>query len=706
MTPDVESPPRSAESWLAEIKLAETTFEKWVTRGEKIIRRYRDERGQAEYVERRYNILWSNIQTLKPAVYSRRPKPEVSRRFKDSDPVGRVASQILERALDFESEHYNDVHSAISHALMDRFLPGRGVAWIRYDPTIEREEVTLENEPDSDPESEGEGYERVSAEYSPVEYIHWKDFLLSPARTWEEVRWVARVAYMSREKGKERFGADFDRVPLGEYPMGMSEDEAAKHPEWKQAKVYEIWCKESKSVYWLAKGYPELLDHKDDPLELEGFYPCPKPLFASLSTDTLIPVPDYAQYQDQAEEIDQITQRIKLLTDACKVVGLYNSSEKELAGMLASQENRMIPVDSWGAFVERGGIKGNVEWMPIEVIAEVLERLYNAREQLKQAVYEITGLSDILRGASKAEETATAQQIKANYGGLRLKELQNDVARFASDLFRMKAEIMCARYQPDRLLKMSGVESIVTDADVASQVAPIAQQAQQQMQGIPPAMQAAAQQQVQAMIQQATKQAKAMLVQQAVALLQDEPARNFRIEVNSDSFVELDEQAEKESRVEFMQGMGQFASSLLPITQAFPEMSSVVGEMLLFAARGFRAGRGLESTLEEAIEKLRNKPPPGPPPELAIKQQEAQLKEQQAQRDDAREDRRMAMEQQQAERESQMETQRFLREMQQDQEQFRQTMQQQWQEFVAGMQMKRAEHAQNMARAQESGASE
>ena len=95
-------------------------FKKWEARTTKIIRRYRDDQGTGTGMANeaaRFNILWSNVQTLIPAVYARMPKADVSRRFGDNDPVGRVASLLIERALDYEIEHYPDFRSSMRHAV-------------------------------------------------------------------------------------------------------------------------------------------------------------------------------------------------------------------------------------------------------------------------------------------------------------------------------------------------------------------------------------------------------------------------------------------------------------------------------------------------------------------------------------------------------------------------------------------------------------
>lgn len=557
-----------ARRWSADLELSKKSEKDFIAAGQKIIKRYRDQRGIADS-SRKYNILWSNVQTLAPAVYSKRPKAEVSRRFKDADPVGRCASEVLERALQFEIDHYGDFDSAMRNAVLDRLLPGRGVAWIRFEPAEGQEAQVTD---DSSAKSMG------AYECSPVDYVYWEDFRTSPARTWEEVTWVARLVYMTRDEGMKRFGDIFKDVPLSHEPIGIDEMKSnGASPEeldrMKKAKVWEIWDKGDKAVYWHAEGAQQILDVRPDPLELEGFFPCPRPLYASLTTDTLIPVADFRQYQDQAREMDEITARIALLVKAVKVVGVYDASHEGVQRMLTEGvDNTLIPVSSWAMFAERGGLKGAVDFLPVDAVLQALTALYQARDQSKQVIYEITGLSDIIRGSSVASETATAQQIKSQFASLRLKHIQMDVARMASDLLRMKAQIMCSLYRPEVLVAMSSMD---TSKD-------------------------------------------AQYLPQAVELLRNDVVRAFRISVASDSMVELDEAQEKADRLEFLTAAGGFIREAV---QAPPTLAPLLGEMLMFGVRSFKAGQGMEASLEQFIAASAEKakqPPAEPPPDPAM----------------------------------------------------------------------------------------
>jgi hypothetical protein len=587
--------------WHDQIEAAQKVFEKWEKRGHKIIKRYRDERDAVEMPRVRYNILWSNIQVLFPALYGRQAKPEVSRRYMDQDPVGRLASTMLERVMEYETLQFGDFDQAMRGVVEDRLLPGRGTAWIRYEPVIVNEQPEV-SEAAVDVEEPGEAQiyntqeeptERIDAAHSPIDYVYWTDFLHSPARTWDEVWWVARAVYMTKDEGIERFGDVFKNVGLdsSNTDMDAKNPMTARNTYDKKAKVFEIWNKRTGKVCWVAKGYPQALDERDDPLELEEFFPCPRPLMATTTTGTMIPVPDYAEYEDQAQELDNLTQRIYLLTKACKAVGVFNAEFKELGRLFTEGvDNKLFPVTSWAAMSEKGGLKGAIDMMDTTTIIVTLRELYAAREQVKQAIYEIMGISDILRGASKAQETLGAQQLKANFGSLRMRSSQGDVARFASDIFKLKAQVICKFYPPELIVQMSGVMDT-----------PDGQNPQ--------------------------------LLQAAVQMLSNSTIRDFHIAVEADSLAQIDEQAEKQGAQEAIQAIGLFLREAIPMISQAPETLPMASEMLLFLVRRFRAGRGLESAVERAMKALEEKAAmakqqqPGPSPEMMQLQADQQAEQ-------------------------------------------------------------------------------
>ena len=147
--------------WDAELRSYERLSENWRKDAGHIEDRYQLQ-GEGESAGRyqhtfiggdkpKFNILWSNIQTMLPALFSKEPTPVVERRHKDPDPIGRIAAQILERALMTEMED-DDLPQVGERAVLDNLIAGRGTLWVRYDADISRTEVRrLLNQPGGDP---------------------------------------------------------------------------------------------------------------------------------------------------------------------------------------------------------------------------------------------------------------------------------------------------------------------------------------------------------------------------------------------------------------------------------------------------------------------------------------------------------------------------------------------------------------------------
>ena len=133
---DAEDKPKSSKYWLMEIGLAEKEEKNWRDEGDRIVKRYRDEK---DHSDRRFNILWSNTETLKPALYARTAKPDVRRRYGDADPTGRQVSELIERALAYSVDQY-DIDPVMESVVEDQLLPGRGLARVVYEANVDETE--------------------------------------------------------------------------------------------------------------------------------------------------------------------------------------------------------------------------------------------------------------------------------------------------------------------------------------------------------------------------------------------------------------------------------------------------------------------------------------------------------------------------------------------------------------------------------------
>ena len=659
------------QDWYNTIGQYERTFKEWEGRADKIVKRYRDDSRTRNNPNAKFNILWSNVQTITPAIFARLPRPDVSRRFRDNDPIGRVASMMLERALDYEITHYGDYKSAMNQSVNDRLLGGRGTSWVRYEPHIVGSEADgmpedgLEITEDIDEaETEGgmyrEDQERIEYECAPVDYVHWRDFGLTVARTWEEVTAVWRKVYLGRPALVERFGEELGgRIPLDTKPETSKSFSEKMGEGAKEACIYEIWDKTSGEVIWLSKSMGEILDTRADPLKLENFWPCPKPLFSTLTTDSLVPIPDFVLYQDQARQLDTLADRIDGFIQALKVRGVYDASEPSLARLFSEGENNsLLPVKNWNAFAEKQGMQGAINLVDIAPIAQALTMSYQAMDQVKGQIYEIMGIADIQRGQTDPNETLGAQVIKSNNAAGRLKTMQHAVVDFATELLSIKAQIICNHFTDDTIVKISGAMQL-SDTD---------------------------------------KQ----YIQPALALLRDESAKNFRIEVTSDSMIFQDEMQEKQDRMEFLSAIGGFMQQVIPAAQAVPEMTPMLMEMVKFAVTAFKAGKGLEGIIDETADKFREqakaqegKPKP-PTPEQQKLQGQMQLEQAKLQASQQQAQQTMQLEQQKMQ--MQMELEKAKQEYQAQENQLKFQLEDQRNRAQAEMDMRIAQMKMNTER--------
>ena len=617
-TPEQVDDINIVSKWTNEITRYDSLSRPWRDKAKTITKRFADERNNNMENVARYNILWSNIQTLKPALFSRNPNPEVERRFKDEDEVGRIASEVLERCLSYsincETQEFNE---KLSQVVLDRLLSGRGTAWVRYVPHFRDVEIEGNQEvkedgyqitDDAEDEDDQETPQEVYYEETIVDYIHMEDFGHTKARTWEEVTAVWRKTYLDKDELAERF-PDVENIPLDHGEEESNADESVE----RKATIYEIWDKSTETVYWIHKSVKKPLDQREDPLKLEGFFPCPRPLFATLTNDTVIPIPDYVQYQDQADELDNLTGRIDSVMRAVKVAGVYAADAQAIDRLLSEGvENQLIPVDEWAIFAQNGGLQGAFALLPMQEILEVLKGLYETRDRVKQDLYEITGMADIIRGANDPSSTATAENIKANFASIRLRDMQADVARFIRDLTRIMGEVIAGHFGIDTLAQISG-EKLLKNAEKMQ--LQMMQQNPQLAAQIPPD--------------------KAQLLtapswEDVDALLKNESARTFRIDIETDSTIKMDEDQQQQARMQFLDTIGTFLQNSVQSVQQFPQLAPLSAASLMFAVRSFPAGRQLESAFQKTADSMvqmaqqsQNQPPQPSPEQVKAQAQQA-----------------------------------------------------------------------------------
>lgn len=563
-------------SWLRELSLASAHESKWRKRARKVIERYRDEESDPDEDRKaKFNILYSNTEVLRGVIYQKSPVPDVRRRFLDRDPVGREASQVLQRSLSYCADSY-DFDGMMAAVVEDYLLPGRGFARVKYIPTYapmvneETGETVLDEE-------SGEPIQQVVYETVETEYVEWDMVRISPAKRWSKVRWVAFGELLTRDELKQQFGDIGAACTLDWAPKDKEDEDDI----FKRALVWSIWDKTSKKVYVISKGSPyKPLAVKDDPLNLTGFFPCPEPIYAIKNTGTMVPIPEYAQYQDQALELDNLTQRIEVLTDALRRRGVYDSSYQELSKLANAGDNDFIAIENFSNLAEKGGLSAALYEAPIEGIAKVLVQLMQQRESVKQIIYEVTGIADVVRGVSDSSETLGAQELKARYANSRTGPRQKAVQVFARDLYRIKAEIISEKFSPETLALMTGFDLAQNDAE------------KQAIQFQHQAMQSAGQQ------VPAPEKLNKPTWEQITKLLRDDKLRGFRVDIETDSTVQPDAAQEQKNRIELLSSITSFVQGVAPAVQSGAVPLDLAKELLTFGVRAFKVSPQLEDALD------------------------------------------------------------------------------------------------------------
>lgn len=615
----------SVKQWLDEIEAARKREKDFRKTGETILKIYDGSKQESTP----FNILFSNTETLLPALYSAVPRPVVQRRFKDDDPLGKLASdagrRMLEFLLDTNLSDYDPFDTVMRHATLDALLPGRGNAIVKYDADVTGMGEDGEGEASASAEA---SIPTVQSEMVCLETKLWNRVYYGYAKTWSKVPWVAFEDYIDQAEATRLFGAriakkmTFTKDDPADAARETSDAREERHTgERKTACIYQIWDRNGKIVRYVSAAYPGgVLKEDDDPLGLSGFFPCPKPLAFVEKTHSLLPTALYTTYENQAIELNKIQLRINRMVEAMKARGIYDSSlGTEIQRVMDADETTLIPSDSSSSLAAEKGMDNAIWFMPLEKIQQALQQLYQARESCKQVIYEITGISDILRGASQASETATAQNIKNQWGTLRLKRLQKEVARYARDLMRIMLELAATKLSEETWAKATGLPFLTTQQ--AQQVQQLAVIAQATGQPLDPQTQAKLHAPVWGVV---------------LGLLRNDLERAYRIDIETNSTVEPEAAEDQKNIADLMTALGQYLNGVGPLVAKGVMPFEVAQAMMLAISRRFRFGTEIEDYLRQM------KPPPpesdgGKGQEAALKQmqqvmmQQVQMKQQEGQ---------------------------------------------------------------------------
>lgn len=645
-----EKPSKEVVHWITEIEAAKKREKDYRKEGEEIIDIYSGKKSN----QIPFNILFSNVETLLPALFSQTPRPVVKRRFDDKDPVGLAASKAGERMLkyllDTNVEGYETFDESMSNATLDALLPGRGITTIKYDSEVTDVESGEEDE---------EPTPIIQWEQVCTDSRGWNKVFFGYAKKWSKVPWIAYEEYLDEEECERMFGEEV--ASEIEFTEGEDDDDdehksSDDKGSRKTAVIYQIWDKVGdKKIRYISPAYKKgYLKVDDDHLKITGFFNCPRPIQFIKKSNDLMPTSMYTLYENQAKELNTLTLRIQSITKAIKARGVYDGNlGDELSKIMEGDDNELIPTDKASSLID-GGLAKAIWFMPIEQLIVVLQQLITAREACKRTIYEITGISDILRGQSMASETLGAQKIKESWGTLRLKRLQMEVQRYARDTLRIMLEVAASKLSEQTWAQATGLP--YPTADQKAQAQQILQAMQMQAQQIPMGQPPQPPQQPDPQILQA---AQSPSWDEIIGMLKDDMLRSYKIDIETNSTIDVEATEDQKNVADFMNAMGQLMAGITPMVEAQAMPFEAAQAIMLAVVRKYRFGVEVEEQFANM------KPPQKGNPEAA-----------QAQADAAK-----------AQQEAQVEMQKMQQEAQQTQQQLQADMQSQMMQLKAEQQI-------------------
>ena len=575
-----------AKFWQSEIDAAKDRSDCWYKKADIAIERYQDNAEERAFGG--LNVLWANTEVQKAALGEDFGTPQVNRVNSSAATMflSRHVSLVWQQTIDAAVKETED-NREIRNAAHDILLPGKGQVWLELNPIMDEDGNVIWVE-------------------APLVKVEFRDYLEGPANRWGEVPWVSRAHLYTIDDLMDKFDLsrkEAETVPRNyslPCPKGKDDDSAASKEQFSRARVHEIWAKyPTKRRIYFAEGHDKALKVTPDPYRLKKFFPCPRPILANGDEAWQLPLTDYSRYQDQAEEINRLSQRIFVLTDVLRRRGVYNKKYKELATLPIAGDNVYFGMDNFEEFVKDGALAGAFQSEDLTPLIQVLDGLHKQRRELIQLTYELTGISDLARGMTDPDETLGAQKLKMTFGSGRFQARQKESRRFAADAYALKGELIAEHFPRQQIEEMSGIK-LPTQAEK--------QKAMLDLQNMQKLAQEAAQRGQQMpfdpyQIEELQAVANAPCTWEKISsILRTDRRRCYMVEMETDQHQFRDEEADKKSRIEFMGILNQMMQQFGPMIAANPANGQIFKTMMLFVVSSFKAGRAIEQEFEQAID--------------------------------------------------------------------------------------------------------
>lgn len=502
-------------------------------------------------------IWWSNLKITIGAVFSRQPKPDVRRRVTDSRSDKNIALAV-ERAITYNQ----DTTSFADHSnrAVWEFLAA-GLGQTRVYMKLEMGETPALNPVDGTQVFNDDGTplmkKFIASRELALDYTPWDLFFWEPCKDWDACGWIGFGRWMSKREIEEEFDVEIGRDGAGGFDTKGSTDDSNKKPDKDKYTplmlVVEFHDKKRRELVTVCEGYPEVLKREPDQLKLKGFFPCPRPMMLNIQSGELTPCPEYFYIQAKCEEIDRLTERCRGIIKGIKDIGFYDASFIELADLMEQSDGARIPVINLMQKLQSVNLDRVMVTEDIKSKVETLVQLVNELARARVSLFELTGISDIVRGASKASETYGAQEIKERWANVRLFEKMREISYHFRDVFRIMGELISEHFTPEQLSAQSGIEITPEMAEV----------------------------------------------------LKSDLSRCYAIDIEADSTIAQDEQQDKTERNEFLTAVTNAVGTLSPMVQQGFMPADVMNQLLLFTVRTYKHGRMLEETFEKLPDSMK-----------------------------------------------------------------------------------------------------
>lgn len=577
----------------------------------------------------RFPAYWASTQNKEPALYSRTPLPVAVKAFDDlNDNIARLAGLSQERlakqlmaatpfdeTMIYTRNQFLHGAKATTRVYFDaKFgstkerkyynqvpMPGPAgappvIGWqtAEGEPLPEGAEFHGQDERGFYHEQDIETVEGRSIVACPV---HYKDVLHTPnARFRKEIWWMAFRALMTKNDVRKRFGDVADKLTcyttIGELDEERKRSDDGEGLVEKFAEIWEIWDEQEREVYWYAEGYEDaFLEVKPDPYGLADFFPAPFFMLGSCSPDDLYPVPDFVQLEPLINQMHGIAARLQRQIRAARRRGLIDGSIPDLQNLLnETDEAEFISVANFKQLVGADGTLDAAVWLfPVKEIVASIKELAEVLQMYQDKFDEMSGTPDIVKGVSDPDETASAQQLKGKYHSNRFSAPQKDMQRLARDVIEMMCDLALAKYPEQEIAALVGAQFW----------APEDQQ----------------------------------LWPQVYALLTNDKQRLIRIDIETDSTITVNMNAEIEQRNYLAKTLFEGLAAVAQASQQNPAYTKPALKVLLYTIRGLQKGKEIENEIEKMLQELDKPQQPAPDPEMVKAQSKIQIEQVQAQAD-------------------------------------------------------------------------